>query len=162
MKRFLSLFILLLSITMARAQVNGCTDGVACNYDQAATSDDGSCVYPSMSYYPDFDGDGFGTNDMDNGPTAFCSDPGYGWSLNNFDCNDSDASVNTTGFEVCNDIDDNCDGQIDEGLQNTYYTDMDGDGYGSMNFWSIQACTAPMGFASSSNDCADENPAINP
>ncbi|MBK8343492.1 MAG: hypothetical protein IPL12_09380 [Bacteroidetes bacterium] len=27
-------------------------------------------------------------------------------------------------------MDDNCDGNIDEGVQNTYYADADGDGYG--------------------------------
>ena len=37
----------------------GCTDDTACNYDAAATSDDGSCTY-ATTWYEDADGDGFG------------------------------------------------------------------------------------------------------
>ena len=108
-------------------------------------------------YYADLDLDGYGAG----AATNACAQP-IGFVTTNTDCDDNNASANPAATEICNTIDDNCDGQIDEGVQNTYYVDMDGDGYGSMNFWSIQACTAPLGFALSSNDCADNNPAINP
>ncbi len=42
------------------------------------------------------------------------------------DCNDNDASVNPGAAEICDGIDNNCDGQIEEGLTPT---DVDGDGY---------------------------------
>ncbi|HKI51318.1 MAG TPA: MopE-related protein, partial [Geothermobacteraceae bacterium] len=42
------------------------------------------------------------------------------------DCNDSDPNINPGVVELCDGIDNNCNGQIDEGLTGT---DADGDGY---------------------------------
>lgn len=51
--RPLLLFLLLISIAIqASAQVSGCTDPQALNYDSLATVNDGSCVYPSTSTVP--------------------------------------------------------------------------------------------------------------
>ncbi len=61
-------------------------------------------------YYRDFDGDGFGD------PADFvdaCEAPG-GYVLDATDCNDGDASVNPLASEICNNVDDDCDGSIDE------------------------------------------------
>jgi hypothetical protein len=41
-----------------------------------------------------------------------------GWSVDCNDCNDADATVNPGAEEVCNGVDDNCDGRIDEGFDN--------------------------------------------
>ncbi len=71
-------------------------------------------VNPYVTYYADADGDGEG--DASDPGTSMCPDPGAGYSLNNLDCNDGDASINTSGTEVCNGMDDNCDGNTDEGL----------------------------------------------
>ena len=43
-------------------EVAGCTDETACNYDEAATDDDGSCTYPAEDY---LDCDGNCLNDAD-------------------------------------------------------------------------------------------------
>ncbi|MFN5091782.1 MAG: MopE-related protein, partial [Bacteroidota bacterium] len=91
-------------------EVLGCTDVTACNYDAAANTNDGSCVYGS-DYYADADGDGFGTI----APTTLCSIQA-GYVTNNTDCDDTNNAVNTAATEVCNSIDDNCDGFIDNGL----------------------------------------------
>jgi len=65
--------------------------------------------------------------------------------------------------EICDDLDNNCDGNIDEGLPlNDYYLDGDGDTYGDPNN-SIQYCgSAPGGYVSDNTDCNDSNPNINP
>lgn len=63
--------------------------------------------------------------------------------------------------EVCNGLDDNCNGVVDEGVRNTYYQDADGDGYGNPSV-SIQACSQPAGYVTDNTDCNDNNAAIHP
>jgi len=46
-----------------------------------------------------------------------------GYTSSQGDCDDSDASINPGATETCNDLDDNCNGVIDEGF------DSDGDGF---------------------------------
>jgi hypothetical protein len=109
-------------------------------------------------YYSDNDGDGFGN------PDAFvsaCLSPDN-FVLQPGDCDDENVSINPNAFEICNDIDDNCDINIDEGLQfETYYEDLDQDGYGN-DAVSVVKCILPMGFVALHGDCSDEAPAINP
>ncbi len=79
----------------------------------------------TTTFYADADNDGYG-----NAAVAIqaCSQhPGY--SANSTDCNDTQAAVYPGAAETCNGIDDNCNGQIDEGLKTTYYRDADADGY---------------------------------
>ncbi len=45
--------------------------------------------------------------------------------------------------------------------QNTYYIDIDGDGFGNINN-SIQDCTQPIGYVLNSGDCNDAEPSIHP
>ena len=46
-----------------------------------------------------------------------------GYVVNNTDCNDSNAAVYPGAAEICNGVDDNCNGLVDEG-----FADFDGDG----------------------------------
>ena len=109
------------------------------------------------TYYADTDGDGYGD---DGNTTEACSAPA-GYVSDNMDCDDSDASVNPGATEVCNGVDDDCDGQVDEGVQNTYYADTDGDGYGDDGN-TTEACSAPAGYVSDNTDCDDSNANVNP
>ena len=110
-----------------------------------------------LDYYADADGDGFGAGDV----ISSCSDLGAGYVSNNTDCDDSNSNINSSATETCNSIDDNCDGQIDEGVQTVYFIDNDGDTYGNPSV-SILACTQPIGYTPDDTDCNDTDANINP
>jgi chitodextrinase len=102
------------------------------------------------TWYHDGDGDGYGNPDDSRQST---SQP-QGYVSNNADCDDANASVNPGATEICDEIDNNCSGSIDEGVLITYFRDGDGDGYGDPDV-TIQACTAPQGYISDDSDCND-------
>ncbi len=79
------------------------------------------------------------------------------------DCDDSDAGINPGATELCNEIDDDCDGEVDEGdaAPDTWYADQDADNFGDPEVWQVQ-CDAPAGYVASDEDCDDTDPAINP
>jgi hypothetical protein len=109
------------------------------------------------TYYADADGDGFGDPAVDSSACA----PPVGYVSNNSDCNDANNAIYPGATEVCNGIDDNCDGQIDEGVLSTFYADTDGDGFGDAAV-TTQACSAPIGYVSNNTDCDDNNNTIYP
>ncbi|HMR90061.1 MAG TPA: M36 family metallopeptidase, partial [Saprospiraceae bacterium] len=66
----------------------------------------------TVTCYADTDGDTFGNASSS---MTFCGTCGTGFVLNNTDCNDQNIGINPTATEICNGIDDNCNGQSDEG-----------------------------------------------
>ena len=58
--------------------------------------------------------------------------------------------------EICDGIDNNCDGNIDEGVTTRYFEDQDQDGFGN-NDQVEEACNQPPGFVTIGSDCDDEN-----
>ena len=109
------------------------------------------------TYYRDSDGDGFGNSSS---TTLSCSVPN-GYTTNNTDCDDNSGLVFPGANESCNSIDDDCDGQTDENVQNTYYQDLDGDGYGTTSRTTLN-CSVPSGYSSCANDCNDGSSSIYP
>ena len=63
--------------------------------------------------------------------------------------------------EVCNDLDDDCDGTSDEGASDapTWYRDADGDTFGT-SATTLAQCDQPVGYVANSSDCDDTNPLL--
>src|SRR5688572_10095665 len=112
------------------------------------------------TYYADTDGDGYGDPDS---TEQDCSQP-QGFVADDGDCDDANAEVHPDAEEACNGVDDNCDGNIDEGVSQgteTYWADVDGDGYGDAAA-SVEACEQPEGYVQNDDDCDDTTDARNP
>ncbi len=110
-----------------------------------------------LTFYADADGDGYG----DGASTVLACAAPDGYVDADGDCDDGNAAVNPGAEEVCNGIDDDCDGEVDEGVLSTFYADADGDGFGN-GADSVQACEAPAGYIVSDGDCDDADAAVNP
>lgn len=61
--------------------------------------------------FQDNDGDGYGDNLSP--PQIFCDACGPGFVQDSLDCDDGDPNINPGATEICNSIDDDCDGLID-------------------------------------------------
>ncbi len=94
---------------------------------------------PTPSPVPDQDGDGYPAD---------------------VDCDDFEPDVHPGADEVCDSIDNNCDGNVDEGVLSTFFFDSDADGFGSNS--SIEACSVPDGYADNNLDCDDFEPDVHP
>jgi len=92
-------------------------------------------VGPTL-YYADVDNDGYGNSSMS---SQQCEPWGIYQVLAGDDCDDNNAAIHIGVVEQCNGIDDNCDGNIDEGMG------QDGDGYKSCE-----------------GDCDDQNALVHP
>ncbi len=117
---------------------------------------------PLITYFIDNDGDGFGS-DASTVDTCIVVAP-TGFVANADDCNDNDASINPSAQEICDNIDNNCNGLLNDGLiYNTYFQDNDGDGFGNLAV-ALDTClaAAPAGFVANSADCDDLDAAVNP
>jgi hypothetical protein len=88
-----------------------------------------------ISYYPDGDGDGFGSSAA---PVTACTAP-IGYADNSNDCNDGDATLNPS---------------------TAWYTDDDADGYGTVI--EMSGCIGPAGTSLEDGDCDDKNASNHP
>jgi uncharacterized delta-60 repeat protein len=62
---------------------------------------------------------------------------------------------------TCDSLNNDCDGQTDEGVKNTYYRDADVDTYGNPSV-TTQTCTQPSGYVTNNTDCNDADPKEHP
>jgi subtilisin-like proprotein convertase family protein len=126
-------------------------DGIDNNCDDVIDTD----ATDLATFYADGDGDTYGNNDDSVGACADAVPTGY--VADNTDCDDAAADVNPAADEVCNDIDDNCDGAIDEDTAidaSSWFADTDADTYGDPAV-EVAACTQPSGYVADNTDCDD-------
>ncbi len=117
---------------------------------------DGDTAIDAQWWYEDSDLDGYGDP---NEQELACEQPS-GWVLDNGDCDDLEIFANPGQIESCDEIDNDCDGLIDEDGP-TWYADTDGDGFGDPAVVTA-ACEQPTGYVGNSGDCNDTDPTINP
>ena len=112
-------------------------------------------------WYFDSDGDGYGdagvTFEDCVAPTGYVAEAG--------DCDDVSAEVFPDAPELCDGLDNDCDGAIDldddDAVEETFYTDADGDGFGD-NSAEVVACGQPDGTSRQGDDCDDVDATVNP
>ena len=80
------------------------------------------------------------------------------------DCDDLRAAVHPGVTEVCNGLDDDCEGSTDQGAENelAWYPDADKDGFGEL-VAPVAACVSPIpGWTPQSGDCNDNDEDVFP
>ena len=113
------------------------------------------------SFYKDADQDGYGAGKA----ACLCAPSATYNTANGNDCNDNDPKMNPAMTEVCNNIDDNCDGATDNnnplGCSN-FYVDADKDGFG-VEAQALCLCASSGTYtATIGGDCDDSKSGINP
>ena len=123
--------------------------------------DEGESIAGCVERYEDRDADGFGS---DMNAACLCEPTATHPVAVGGDCNDEHPRAYPFALEVCNGIDDDCDGAVDEdGAQGcrVLYRDADGDGVGASDE-SVCACTTAGGYAPQAGDCDDADPSRSP
>ena len=138
---------------------NGIDDDCDTLLDDADPSRDPATGAP---FFRDADSDGFGDIGA---ATLSCLQPA-GYLADASDCDDANNRVFPGAVERCNDLDDNCDGRIDDAdplvdlsTGGVFFADTDGDTYGAAL---VRACDQPAGTVLDSRDCDDSRADVNP
>ena len=109
--------------------------------------------------YRDGDGDGFG----DEATAEWGCEAEAGWSMTPGDCDDAEADSFPGNPERCDDVDNDCDGEVDNDAPDaaTWYPDDDGDGFGD-DARALRSCRSLPGYVAIGGDCEDTLPNVNP
>jgi beta propeller repeat protein len=131
---------------------NDC-DGFIDDADTDIASDD-PIVTGASIYFHDGDLDGYGDASSSG---LFCSAPAS-YVADSSDCNDLYPEVFPGNPEVCDGLDNDCDGVIDNdsGAPTNFYADSDTDGFGDPDNV-VTACDAPPGYVADNTDCDDDD-----
>jgi hypothetical protein len=114
---------------------------VDCDNEVIEINESNTCMIPNKLIISDIDGDGFS---------------------NYIDCDDNNPQINPDAPEICDEIDNNCNLQIDEGFLNKLkFFDLDGDDFGDP-FNVFFTCAELPFLVLNDWDCDDTNPNINP
>ena len=111
------------------------------------------------AWYVDGDSDGAGA-----GAATMACDAPVGSSATDDDCDDGDNSAFPGALETCDEVDNDCNGLVDDSAIDvgTYYLDADGDTFGDLAV-SVSVCgDAPAGYVSDGTDCDDDSSAAHP
>ncbi len=114
----------------------------------------------ALTLYADADLDGYG----DPAASVTSCDARDGYVSDGTDCDDTSRASNPGAAEVCDGLDDDCDGAVDEASATdapTWYIDADVDGFGDSS-GGTPACEQPAGFVALDTDCDDGDAAVNP
>jgi hypothetical protein len=124
-------------------------------------NDEDSELGDGYFWYRDRDRDGAGD------PEALlvaCEQPA-GYTDNAWDCDDGDPELSPEAVEVCDELDNDCDGDVDDedsGVDGpVVYRDADGDGYGDGDS-STTTCSRISGYVSNDEDCDDTDYFVSP
>jgi len=112
------------------------------------------------TWYIDDDEDGYGSSDY---TLASCFRPD-GYREDDTDCDDLHATVHPDAAEICDGLDNDCDGVTDPDDAEdagSWYEDLDGDGYGA-EATLVVSCTAPSGSVDVARDCDDGDSEVHP
>jgi hypothetical protein len=105
---------------VAVCAVDALTAPAGYSLDNTDCNDANAAMHTTFPFYVDADGDGYGAGSLVAACAVDALTAPAGYSTNNTDCDDAVAAVNPGHVEVLyNGIDDNCDGQLDEGFQLT-------------------------------------------
>jgi hypothetical protein len=120
---------------------------------------DGATAVDASTWYADTDVDGYGDPAVS---STECTQPS-GTVADNTDCDDTFDVVYPGADELCDGLDNDCNGAIDDGAPPdfSWYTDADGDGFGDPSTLQ-EACTGPEGAVLDGTDCDDDEVTIYP
>jgi hypothetical protein len=112
------------------------------------------------AWYVDWDADGYGDAKTE---VRSCTSPGPTYVTNGLDCDDTDDAISPAAQEICDALDNDCDGAIDEEAADApqWFADADGDGYGDPATYT-SACVQPIGYVADDSDCVDTDPTVYP
>ena len=158
-------------------EAGDCSDGADNDADGLFDCNDDGCTgAPDCIDIPepdaDADADADADTDADADADADTDDTGApppadldgdGFSVEAGDCDDENPTINPLAPELCDDIDNNCNGVVDESPVDptAWYLDRDGDGFGDPA-WPYTGCDPLPGYVADGTDCNDDSEVSNP